>query len=240
MTDTDTVVVTGAARGIGAAIAGRFASAGWDCVLVDMDPRVQDTAERLRDQGGLAARAVVADITSEAGRVEIATSTAGRKFRALVNNAGITRDALLTKMTAEQLDRVVDVNLLATINLTAALVPRMKWGAVVNVSSKSANGNVGQYNYAVSKSALVGYTRSLAVELAPRVRVNAIAPAFIATEMTAAIPDKVRDGLISRIPFGRAGEPDEVAETVYWLVSPGAAYITGQVLAVCGGRSFAP
>jgi len=157
-----------------------------------------------------------------------------------VNNAGITRDAMLHKMTLEQFTAVVRVNLGGPLRLIDTLLPQLVDGsAVVNVSSKNASGNVGQFNYAVSKAGLLGVTRSLALSLAPRVRVNAIAPAFIATEMTDAIPDEVRDRILASIPFGRAGQPSEIADVALWLSSEQSSYVTGQVLAVCGGRSLA-
>jgi 3-oxoacyl-[acyl-carrier protein] reductase len=143
-------------------------------------------------------------------------------------------------MTRQQFDQVIAVNLVGAVRLTSALLPLMDRGSVVNLSSKSANGNTGQFNYAISKAGLVGFTRSMAILHAPRMRVNAIALAFIATEMTAAIPEKVRGRIIERVPFGRPGEPAEIADTAYWLASDEASYVTGQVIAVCGGRSFAP
>jgi 3-oxoacyl-[acyl-carrier protein] reductase len=236
------VVVTGAARGIGAAIAARFVEDGWSAVLADLDPGVIDTARRLCEGRADAARGCVADVASAAGRrlLEEAVGDGDAPLRALVNNAGITRDALIRKMTEEQMRAVLRVNLGAAYALTLQLADRIAdQGAVVSLSSKSASGNVGQYNYAVSKAGLVGLTRSLAIALAPRLRVNAVAPAFIATEMTDAIPSELREKFISRIPFGRAGAPEEVADAVLWLCGPSSSYVTGQTLAVCGGRSFA-
>jgi NAD(P)-dependent dehydrogenase (short-subunit alcohol dehydrogenase family) len=231
------VVVTGAARGIGAAIAARFAQAGWHPLVVDLDPSVAELAAKV---GGTA---VVADVTDRAGRAAIAEQLDALDVpaRALVNNAGITRDALIKRMDEDQFLAVLRVNLGAAYELSVALAPLLSdGGSIVNLSSKSASGNVGQYNYAVSKAGLLGLTRSMALGLAPRVRVNAIAPAFIATEMTAAIPEELRERFIARIPFGRAGEPEEIASVVEWLTSDGASYVTGQVLPVCGGRSFGP
>lgn len=231
------VVITGAARGIGAAIARRFATAGWHPLLVDLHPDVADVAD------ALGATAVVADVTDPAGRaaVQDRLEQLPAEPRALVNNAGITRDALIARMEEDEFLAVIRVNLGAAYELSQLLAPRLgDGGAIVNLSSKSASGNVGQYNYAVSKAGLLGLTRSMALRLAPRVRVNAIAPAFIATEMTAAIPDDLRETFIARIPFGRPGEPEEVANVVHWLASDESSYVTGQVLPVCGGRSFGP
>jgi 3-oxoacyl-[acyl-carrier protein] reductase len=235
-----TVVITGAARGIGAAIAERFARGDWNCVLVDLDPSAIDVAQHLAAERGILAEAVVADISSPSGQRTLVDRVPVGSLRALVNNAGITRDALITKMTRQQFDQVIAVNLVGAVRLTSALLPLMDRGSVVNLSSKSANGNTGQFNYAISKAGLVGFTRSMAILHAPRMRVNAIALAFIATEMTAAIPEKVRGRIIERVPFGRPGEPAEIADTAYWLASDEASYVTGQVIAVCGGRSFAP
>lgn len=237
-----TVVVTGAARGIGRSIAARFAKTGWDVLLVDLDPTVDDTAGALEHGASGVIASVVADVTDPGDRSRVfarAMDLPG-PLAALVNNAGITRDALLTRMEEEAFLAVVRVNLGAPYELCREFSERADGGAIVNLSSKSASGNVGQFNYAVSKAGLLGLTRGLALELAPRVRVNSVAPAFIATDMTAAIPDSLRETFVARIPFGRAGEPDEVADVVHWLASDASSYVTGQVLPVCGGRSFAP
>jgi NAD(P)-dependent dehydrogenase (short-subunit alcohol dehydrogenase family) len=232
------VVITGAARGIGAAMAGRMAAAGSPVLLVDVDATVVDTAAQLEG-----AAAVTADVTTEEGINSVASAVRalGGPLTGLINNAGITRDRLLHKMEAEAFAAVIRVNLSAPYHLSRTLTPLMSGGgAIVNVSSKSANGNVGQYNYAVSKAGLIGMTRAMALELAPHVRVNAIAPAFIQTAMTDAIPDAIRERLISQIPFGRPGDPEEVADAAAWLLSEQASYVTGQVVAICGGRSFGP
>jgi 3-oxoacyl-[acyl-carrier protein] reductase len=238
-----TAVVTGAGRGIGAAIAERFVADGWDVLLVDLDPGVERTAELLHARGRGAARALVADVSDADGRaaVEGALRYDGVRLGALVNNAGITRDALLENLTEDDFRSVLRVNLGAALELTMALVPLMKPdAAVVSLSSKSANGNVGQYNYAVSKAGLLGMTRSLAQSLAPGIRVNAVAPAFVETDMTDAIPAAIRERLIAKIPAGRPGRPGEVAEVVLALCSGESSYVTGQCLAVCGGRSLGP
>lgn len=238
-----TVVVTGAARGIGAAIAQRFVEAGWTALLADLSPDVLDTAQHLCAERPDAARGCVVDVATPDGRQQLADAAyaCDAPLRALVNNAGITRDALIRKMTEEQLRAVLRVNLGAAYELTLQLAEQVAdGGAVVSLSSKSASGNVGQYNYAISKAGLIGMTRSLALMFAPRLRVNAIAPAFIATEMTDAIPAELRERFISRIPLGRAGAPTEVADAIVWLCGPTASYVSGQTLPVCGGRSFAP
>jgi len=239
---TGIAVVTGAARGIGRAIAQRLGEDGLTVVLADRSEDVAGTAQQLAGRG-LAARAVVADLGTPAGRQTLAEAVDadGGGLRALVNNAGITRDARIAKMQPEDFLAVVRVNLGIAFALTHLLAPRFADpAAVVNLSSRAYLGNVGQFNYAASKGGVVGLTRALALELAPRVRVNAVAPGLIATEMTAAMPDRVRDKLVAAVPMSRIGTPDEVAETVAFLVSDRSAYVTGQVLVTCGGRSIAP
>jgi NAD(P)-dependent dehydrogenase (short-subunit alcohol dehydrogenase family) len=228
-----TAIVTGAGRGIGRAVAERL-RARHPVVLVDLDPSVQDVA---RAVGG---RAVVADVTDPAGRDAILDAVEG-EVTVLVNNAGITRDARLVKMTEEQFLAVIRVNLGAAYELTTALTGRYAEGAsVVSLASRAYLGNFGQFNYSASKGGLVGMTRALALELAPRVRVNAIAPSLTASEMTRAMPEKVLDKMIASIPLGRMAEPEEIAETIAALASPATAYVTGQVVVACGGRSLAP
>jgi NAD(P)-dependent dehydrogenase (short-subunit alcohol dehydrogenase family) len=236
-----TAIITGAARGIGAAIARRFAEDDWRCVLVDLNPNVTDVPTGVLamspDSVG-----VIADVGTDEGiSAVMAHLPPGQSRIALVNNAGITRDSTLAKMDLQQFTSVVQVNLGGPVRLSEAVVPFMSDGSViVNLSSKSASGNFGQFNYAISKAGLIGLTKSLALQLAPSIRVNAVAPAFIATEMTDAIPEDLRQQFISRIPLGRAGDPSEVADVILWLASDQSSYVTGQVLAVCGGRSFGP
>jgi 3-oxoacyl-[acyl-carrier protein] reductase len=227
-----TAVITGAGRGIGRAVAERL-RADHDLVLVDLDPGVEAVALQL---GG---RAVVCDVTDPAGRAEIVA--AADAVDVLVNNAGITRDARVVKMEEEAFLAVIRVNLGAAYELTTALRDRFADGAsVVSLASRAYLGNFGQFNYSASKGGLVGMTRALALQLAPRVRVNAIAPSLTASEMTKAMPEKVLDKMIASIPLGRMAEPAEIAETVAALASPAMAYVTGQVVVACGGRSLAP
>jgi NAD(P)-dependent dehydrogenase (short-subunit alcohol dehydrogenase family) len=218
-----TAIVTGAARGIGKAIAERL-EREHEVLRVDLDPSVDG---------------IVADITNPEDRARILE--AAPRVDVLVNNAGITRDARAVKMTEDDFLAVIRVNLGAAYELTTALRDRFADGAsVVSLASRAYLGNFGQFNYSASKGGLVGMTRALALELAPRVRVNAVAPSLTASEMTMAMPEKVREKMIASIPMGRMGEPREIAETVAALASPAMGYVTGQVVVACGGRSLAP
>jgi NAD(P)-dependent dehydrogenase (short-subunit alcohol dehydrogenase family) len=218
-----TAIVTGAARGIGRAIAERL-SEQHEVLRVDLDPSVDG---------------IVADLTRPEDRARLLDAV--DRVDVLVNNAGITRDARVVKMTDEDFLAVIRVNLGAAYELTSALRDRFADGAsIVSLASRAYLGNFGQFNYSASKGGLVGMTRALALELAPRVRVNAIAPSLTASEMTKAMPDKVLEKMIASIPMGRMGEPREIAETVAALASPAMAYVTGQVVVACGGRSLAP
>ena len=228
---TGVVAVTGAARGIGRAVGERLLADGHDVVGVDVDDALGDTAFD----------PVQADLTrpGAAARVAETVESLGRPLVGLVNNAGITRDARLVNLSEDDMGRVLDVNVGAAYHLIRTLAPLMvDGGAVVNLASRAYLGNFGQYNYSVSKGAIVGLTRAMALELAPAVRVNAIAPGLIATEMSLAIPDDIRSRMVEAIPLGRMGEPSEVADLVAWLVAdPG--YVTGHVFVVGGGRSLA-
>jgi NAD(P)-dependent dehydrogenase (short-subunit alcohol dehydrogenase family) len=216
-----TAIVTGAARGIGKAIADLL-SADHDVVRVDLAPG-----------DGI----LQADVTKPEDRAKILE--AAQTVDVLVNNAGITRDARIVKMTEEEFLQVIRVNLGAAYELTMAL--NFADGAsVVSLASRAYLGNFGQFNYSASKGGLVGMTRALALQLAPRVRVNAVAPGLTASEMTLAMPEKVLSKLIATIPMGRMGEPEEIAATVAALASKDMAFVTGQVVVACGGRSLAP
>jgi 3-oxoacyl-[acyl-carrier protein] reductase len=229
-----TAIVTGAAGGLGGRIGERLAEAGHDLLLVDFDPAVEKVA------AAAGARAVVADLTTAAG-VEAVLAAAGDDVGVLVNNAGITRDARATKMEEAAFAAVIEINLVAAMRLTLALEPRYREGAaVINMSSRASLGNFGQANYSASKAGLVGFGRALAQRWAPRVRVNALAPSLVDTPMTQAMPPEVLAKMVARIPAGRIGSPDDVAGIVAFLASSEAAYITGQVLYACGGRSVAP
>ncbi|MEU1999853.1 SDR family oxidoreductase [Rhodococcus sp. NPDC019627] len=232
-------IVTGAARGIGFRIASRLAEDGHHPVLVDLDPSVTEAAEEL---GGIGLQA---DIASSEGRADVASSVraaqkeAGR-LAVLVNNAGITRDAQIKNMAEVDFRLVTRVNLGSMYGLITELADEIvDGGAVINVSSRAQLGNFGQFNYAVSKGGVIGLTRALALRHAPRLRMNVVGPGFISTVMTDAMPESVREKIISAVPMDRAGQPDDIAEAAAWLASDRSGYITGQVVYCCGGRSYA-
>ncbi|MDT3697948.1 MAG: 3-oxoacyl-[acyl-carrier-protein] reductase [Thermincola sp.] len=235
-------LVTGAARGIGRVIALKFASAGADVAVVDISLEAAEAvAAEIRNMGRRAVaasgsvdkledvEAFVAKISSELGRIDI-----------LVNNAGITRDTLLLRMKEEEWDSVLSVNLKGAFLCTKAvakLMIKQRNGRIVNISSVvGLMGNAGQVNYSASKAGLLGLTKSVARELASRnITVNAIAPGFITTSMTEVLSENVKKDLMTQIPLGRLGSPEDIANTALFLVSDAASYITGQTIAVDGG-----
>jgi NAD(P)-dependent dehydrogenase (short-subunit alcohol dehydrogenase family) len=227
------VVVTGAARGIGRAIAEKMAATGPLTVIgADLAPELA-LAEQITP--------VEVDLTSPEGpgTVRRAVEDSGLPLLGLVNNAGITRDSRLVNLSDESFRTVLEVNLGAAYRLSTELAPLMSDGAsIVNIASRSYLGNFGQYNYSMSKGGLVGLTRALALSLAPAIRVNAVAPGLIASEMSMAIPEDVRDKMVSAIPLERMGTPEEVANLVWFLLTPLSAYLTGEVIVVGGGRSL--
>ncbi len=233
-----TGIVTGAARGIGAETAKRLAEDLDHLVLVDLAPELAGTAVEITD-GDTCVTPVQVDLTTDDGIEAVIGALGGRSVDAVVNNAGITRDARLVNMTTEDFSVVLDVNLGAPHRLIQALIGQFGEGAgIVNIASRAYLGNFGQFNYSMSKGGLVGLTRSLAIELAPRVHVNAVAPGLIATEMAMGMPDDIRDRMVEAIPMRRMGDPREVAELVAFLASPRSAYITGHVHVIGGGRSL--
>ncbi|MBN1929330.1 MAG: 3-oxoacyl-[acyl-carrier-protein] reductase [Chlorobiaceae bacterium] len=237
-----TAIVTGAARGIGQAIALDLAAKGADLVIGDVRAEwLSETEEALKQLGakvtckeldvtsGDACQQVFNDIASENGRIDI-----------LVNNAGITRDGLLMRMSEEDWDAVLTVNLKGVFNCTKAATRTMmkqRSGSIINIASIiGLTGNAGQANYAASKGGVIAFTKSVAKELASRnVRVNAIAPGFISSKMTDALSEEVQQKMLDAIPLGVFGTPQHVADAVSFLASDQSAYITGQVLSVNGG-----
>jgi 3-oxoacyl-[acyl-carrier protein] reductase len=234
-------LVTGGSRGIGWAIAERLAGAGAAVAILGRDEaRARDAAARLAANGR--AMAVTADM-ADATQVERAVETVERELGPvdiLVNNAGLTRDGILVRMSEADWDAVLDANLRGAFTATKLVTRGMmkrRFGRVINITSVvGIAGNKGQANYAASKAGLIGFTKAVAKELASRnVLVNAVAPGFIATDMTKALPEAARDALIQQIPLGRLGDPADVAAAVLFLASDLAGYITGHVLVVDGG-----
>jgi 3-oxoacyl-[acyl-carrier protein] reductase len=235
-------LVTGAAQGIGKAIALLLAQNGADVVVSDINlEKANDTAKEVQTLGrkSLALKVDVAKLDDVEKMVEAVLAQFGQ-IDILVNNAGIARDKLILRMTEEDWDAVLNINLKGTFNCTKAVVRHMskqRSGKIVNIASVVGEmGNPGQANYAASKAGVIGFTKTIAREFAQRgINVNAIAPGYIETPMTDALPDKVKEELKRLIPMDRLGRPEDVAEAVLFLVSESANYITGQVLNVNGG-----
>jgi 3-oxoacyl-[acyl-carrier protein] reductase len=238
-----TAVITGAARGIGRAIAIAFAKEGADVAFSDLnlDENTEAVENELKALGVKAkayasnaasfddAHKFIEDVVNDFGTVDI-----------LVNNAGITRDNLLMRMTEADWDAVINVNLKSVFNMTKAvqrIMLKQRSGSIINMSSVvGIEGNAGQSNYSSSKAGLIGFTKSIAQELGSRsIRVNAVAPGFITTPMTDKLPEDVRKGWVQTIPLRREGKPEDVAGVCVFLASDLSAYVTGQVISVCGG-----
>ena len=235
-------VVTGAGRGIGRAVALAYAKMGADVVCVS---RTEENSAKVAAEVeaiGRRAWAVAVDV-SDTAAVDAAAKgileSTGR-IDILVNNAGVTRDNLLMRMSEEEWDTVIDTNLKGAFNFTKALTRpfiKQRSGRIINIASViGLIGNAGQSNYAASKAALIGFTKSIAKELATRgITVNAIAPGFIETDMTAALSEKMREGILGNVPLERFGSPDDIAHAAVFLAMEPSGYITGQVLTVDGG-----
>ncbi|HKL66501.1 MAG TPA: 3-oxoacyl-[acyl-carrier-protein] reductase [Bacteroidales bacterium] len=238
-----TLLITGASRGIGRAIAIKFASEGANIAMTNIVEDVEfcevcDECEKL----GAKVKRYVSDVADFKGSQELADKVMKDfgSIDVLINNAGITRDTLLMRMTEEQWDQVMQINLKGAFNLTKAVLrPMMKQrnGSIINMSSVvGVSGNAGQSNYSASKAGMIGFTKSVAREIGSRnIRCNAIAPGFIITEMTDKLPDEVKKEWSEKIPLKRGGTPDDVANTALFLASDLSTYISGQVIQVCGG-----
>ncbi len=241
-----TALITGAARGIGRAIALKLAQEGANIAATDLvyNENAQSLEAELTQLGVKAklfafdaskfddAQKMTDEIAKEFGTIDI-----------LVNNAGITRDTLMLRMTEEQWDLVMNVNLKSVFNMTKAVMKFMlkqRFGSIINMSSVvGVSGNAGQANYAASKAGIIGFTKSIAKELGSRnIRCNAIAPGFIMTEMTDKLTEEVRNQWINEIPLKRGGTPDDVANVTLFLASELSSYVSGQVISVCGGMKM--
>lgn len=241
-----TALITGAARGIGKAIALKFAQEGANIAFTDLviDENAEATVKEIEALGvkakGYASNAasfedtakVVETVHADFGRIDI-----------LVNNAGITRDGLMMRMTEQQWDMVINVNLKSAFNFIHAVTPimmRQKGGSIINMASVvGVSGNAGQCNYSASKAGMIGLAKSIAKELGSRgVRANAIAPGFIITDMTAALSDEVKAEWAKQIPLRRGGTPEDVANVATFLASDLSSYVTGQVIHCCGGMNM--
>lgn len=240
-------IVTGASQGIGESIALELSKEGAETILVDVQKeKLKEVAQRIAQNKGKAAVFSV-DVSRMDQVMDAAKKIVQnhKKIDHLVNNAGITRDNLLMRMREEEWDSVLAVNLKGVFNFSKAVIRHMignRYGRIVNISSVvGLMGNVGQANYAASKAGVLGFTKSLAREVASRgITVNAVAPGYIATPMTESLPDSVKKLFIELIPLKRFGTPEEIAHVVKFLLSDEAAYITGQVINVNGGMVMAP
>jgi 3-oxoacyl-[acyl-carrier protein] reductase len=238
-----TALITGASRGIGKEIAIRFAKEGADIAITNIaDDEEFNTAVKEISNYGVKAKGYVFNVASFADSNKFVGNIIEDfgKIDILVNNAGITRDTLLMRMTEEQWDAVIAVNLKSVFNLTKAIIQPMlkqKGGSIINMSSVvGVSGNAGQSNYSASKAGIIGFTKSVAKEVGSRnIRVNAIAPGFIITDMTDKLPEDVKNEWINKIPLKRGGTPADVANTALYLASDLSSYVTGQTIHVCGG-----
>lgn len=239
-----TALITGASRGIGKAIAHRFAVEGANIALTNIveDEEFTTTIDEIRALKSVNVRGYVSNAASfEASQKVIEDIIRDfQKIDILVNNAGITKDTLLMRMTEEQWDAVIAVNLKSVFNLTKAVLQTMlkqKNGSIINMSSVvGVAGNAGQSNYSASKAGIIGFTKSVAKELGSRnIRCNAIAPGFILTEMTEKLPPDIKSDWINKIPLKRGGTPEDVANAALFLASDLSSYVTGQTIHVCGG-----
>ena len=239
-------LITGAARGIGKAIALKFASEGADIIFTDLviDENGEATKKEIAEYG-VRVLAIASNAASfdEAHKVVEEGVKEFGKIDILVNNAGITKDGLMMRMSEQQWDAVIGVNLKSAFNFTHAITPvmmRQRNGSIINMSSVvGVSGNAGQANYSASKAGMIGLAKSIAQELGSRgVRANAVAPGFIITEMTAKLPEEIRKEWAEKIPLRRGGLPEDIANVCTFLASDLSSYVTGQVISVCGGMKM--
>ena len=241
--DGKTALVTGASRGIGLAIAERLASEGANIALLGRNKEsLNAAAQTISEKYGVKTLCIVGDVAlpSTADEAVDACLQGFGKLDILVNNAGITRDNLLMRMKEEDWDAVLQTNLKSVFNMCKAAVRSMmkaRFGRIINISSiVGICGNAGQTNYAAAKAGIIGFSKSLAKEIASRnITVNVIAPGMVDTDMTAALPDAARDALLQNVPLGRIGLPQDIAAGVSFLASDDASYITGHILEIDGG-----
>lgn len=244
MNDNKVALITGGSRGIGEKIAERFAQAGYNLIInyVSNIENVEELEAKIKGNANIEILFIQSDVTSFES-CENMVNEAIKKFGhidVLVNNAGITKDTLLMRMKEEDFDKVINVNLKGTYNVTKNVIPYMmkqKYGKIINISSVvGVSGNAGQANYAASKAGIIGFTKSVAKELASRnILANCVAPGFIKTGMTDVLSDSVKESINSQIPLKKMGTAEEVANAVYFLGNEENTYITGQVLNVDGG-----
>ena len=241
-----TALITGAARGIGKAIALKFASEGANIAFTDLviDENAENTKKELEALGVkvLAIASNAANFEEAHTAVEKVNETFG-SVDILVNNAGITKDGLMMRMSEAQWDAVLNVNLKSAFNFVHAVTPvmvRQRRGAIINMSSVvGVSGNAGQCNYSASKAGMIGLAKSIAQELGSRgIRANCVAPGFIITDMTNKLPEEVRKEWCNKIPLRRGGTPEDIANVCLFLASDLASYVTGQVISVCGGMKM--
>jgi len=244
-----TVVITGGSRGIGRAICLALAGPGTRIYFNYFAPgneavekAAADETEKLVAAAGGSATGISVNVASKEDVTAFFEKITGETDRidVLVNNAGITKDGLLVRMNEKDWDDVISVNLKGTFYCTkiaAKTMMKQRYGRIINIASVvGVTGNAGQANYAASKAGIIGLTKTAAKELAPRnITVNAVAPGFIETDMTAVLPDKAKEAMLGQVPLGRAGKPEDVAAAILFLASEGASYITGQVIHVSGG-----
>lgn len=240
-----TALITGATRGIGRAIALKFAAEGADVVFTyrQQQQAAEDLVKEIEAMG-MRAKAISADASSFENAESIAATVKEEfgQIDILVNNAGITKDGLVMRMTEEQWDSVIENNLKSAFNYIRACVPvmaRQRSGSIISISSVvGVAGNAGQCNYAASKAGIIGLTKSIAKEMGPRgIRANCIAPGFIKTDMTDSLPEKVREEIAATIPMKRQGMPEDVANVALFLASGLSAYVSGQVINCCGAMN---